>query len=152
MNKQQREQVITLASTTGYIIDDILPNWELDKQSVKELKTARSFILRTLDRIVHQLDRSQVQRILKDADANMIICVPKHEAKIKQELITEAQAREMIEVRRGAIELLAENALGHCNPCKAECTACALKQIFIELNVPPLEEEDQHPDCPYKYK
>lgn len=153
LNRWQREQVLMLAGITETILQEIMPRWKgLDNKTIGELKTARTYILKFLDKVLKSLDRQQVQRIMKDAMASDIICVPKYESKIKKELIEEAQAREMIQVRRGAIELLAENALGHCNPCKAVCTACVLKQIFIELNVPPLEEADQSPDCPYKYR
>lgn len=152
LNRLQREYTMVLLNTIFFINEDILTNWKLDKKYVKELKTARSFILRFVDSIIKPLDTQQRQRILKDAESNKVICVPKYEAQIKKELTEEAQARELIQVRRGAIELLAENALGHCNPCKAVCEACILKQVFIELNIPPLEEVDQSPDCPYKYK
>lgn len=140
-----------LSCLVGYISEEVIDTWNLDSQSTKELKTSKTYILKFLDRVRNALDKGQLSRILYDAENTEIQCIPKWDAKIQKELVIEKQLNELCQVRRGALESLAEKALGNCDPCKeTNCQECMLRQSFIELNIPPLEFEDQHPDCPYK--
>lgn len=155
LNQNERSNVVMLCALIGFVKEEMLIPWDernnLTTDEKRNLKTSITLLTKVYDSIKGRLDSKFSNQLARDAKATNIFCLPKDVAERKIQQYQENMKTETAEVSIEAITALAGKALDWCNPCdKTDHKNCMLKEIFLELTIPPYDPETD--ECPYKIK
>lgn len=150
LNKQERNDLIMVQAIIGYI-NIAFEKWyergNITKEELKYIRMARSLIKKAISGVRSRQDKDFNNKLKRDIDNIELLCLPKTKAQVMLEQYEKDKEEEMCLVHRQTLELMAEKALGNCDPCAEDHTKCKLREAFIELNIPVFDPYST--TCPY---
>ena len=150
LNREEKTLVLTLASFVAYLTakSDEWAEHNRNKDSVKSMRMAKSFIFRVTDALLKDVDNAEKAKIFNQV-AKMEVVVKYHDEAVReykrmQELdsVTPIKTEDFFEI--------CEQALGVCQTCKDKPDGCRLRELFIEHDVPVFNESPGEGQCPYR--
>lgn len=145
-NRTEREFFIRMMLLEGCLKDS--EKVSLSPEERKKIRMAKTNLSNTVPLILDRLDARFAQQVIRDLEASELLVLPKNRAKIETEAWEAVMAQDQCVVSLSALELLAEKASYWCRDCKcADKSACELKNLFIRLDMP-VYDTDQ--ECPYE--
>ena len=156
LNRQEQNDMMTMLTLAGHC-EDIVDGWDgrgnLAAPERKDLRTAKTLIMKAAKSIMKRLDIVQKQKLLRTADEWQVMCVPKDSAGQYRKRIEEDNKDLGIWCSEEALGGMAEMALiGSCCPCvkeEGERESCMCRQAFAELGIPPFTDSPADGICPY---
>lgn len=139
LNKEERETLLKVALTSGYIED--LAKLNLDIQNeIKYFKMAFTFLNKAFKHLLNRLDAKFAAQLNREINSSELMLVSNSRAKM--DLEEKALSQEMFDA-------IVDQALGGCANCQEkDKRKCRLKKAFKAYNIPPCDGNNS--ECPYE--
>ncbi|MDP4158400.1 MAG: DUF5651 domain-containing protein [Bacillota bacterium] len=149
LNREEKDQALTLALFVDYL-NDLSNEWakhNRNKDSVKSLRMAKSFILRATDTLLKGLDQIEIARLMHQAEKMEFLVCYKDEAVRKRNEIFKLESVQAVET--DDLWEICETALGVCRSCRKSPEGCRLRELFVGYGVPVFDMSPGDGKCPY---
>jgi len=158
LNADERSAIVILAVVheKALAIMEKFQN-NLTSKERQYLKTATTDIQKAMQMIFARLGNLEYQRVMQTAKHLEVSVMPKENAKMWKKRVTKEIKEEGCFVDFDTLYDLAEVTIGtSCTPCMyktaEEREGCALKRLYLSLEIPVADEYAKNGDCPYDNK
>jgi hypothetical protein len=154
LNKAEKETCLVLAALQAYLETFVeKPSTIKTPTVLKNARTARTFIRKTLEAILEPLDPDEIVKVTKESKKMEVVACYTREALRQHERVKEMNTVTTLDTED--FLYIVEQAVCICQECeKAEKDAdtCELRRVFIQQDIQVLDETAPPGKCPYQYK
>jgi len=152
LNRSEKNQVLTLTGFMDYVTNTA-NEWAKigrNKDSVKFLRMAKSFIFRSLCMKCEKLDDLEQDNLKTESKKMNVVLKYKDDAvrEYKQMLeldsVTPVQTSDLLD--------LCEKALEACKDCSEIASTCKVRTLFVKYDIPVNPDSVGVEKCPYYFK
>lgn len=152
LNSHQKEIITNLAAFhIGF--EDIVDTWEeLDRPMKwkKYLKTARTYIMKTMEEMLDGVNEDQVISFIDSINRKEIILRYNDKAQKERKKKREMDDTTVLSTDE-FYDFINAGALANCKGCTDDARECELKEMFLKYEVPIASySELSEGECPYK--
>lgn len=149
LNRTEKTQALTIASFVAYVTDTA-NEWakhSRDKDAVKSLRMAKSFMSRAMDSLFKGLDPLEIRKVLNQVSKMEIVVKYSDEAAREYKRMQEIDG--VTPVKTDDFYEICGQALGICSSCEDRSRDCRLRELFIQYDVPVANLSPRPGECPY---
>lgn len=152
LNSHQKEIITNLAAFhSGF--EDIVDKWEELERPMewrKYLKTARTYIMKTMEEMLDGVNEDQVISFIDSINRKEIILRYNDKAQKERKKKREMDDTTVLDTDE-FYDFINAGAVANCKGCTDDARECELKELFLKYEVPIANySELSEGECPYK--